>query len=166
MMRAADDTIAKWKADEGLKKCDHMTCTNCKYEFCRMCGADRSAAEAHGNHYHLPGCVTMSVEPGKHAPIYFAWEGKDEYKGFFTDGPKKGKPHCVLCAKTKEATRDGEHLYAGGKVGKHNVASPRGSRPSLANCHLSLIEHEGTTKIWSGLDAIVVSFEYLAPHHH
>ena len=97
-----------------------MTCTNCKYEFCRMCGVDRSAAEAHGNHYHLPGCVTMSSEPGKHAPIFFAWDkadAEDKYEGFFTAGNKKGKVHCVLCAQTKEATRDGGHLYAGGKVG-------------------------------------------------
>lgn len=38
------------------ESCDHMTCAQCKHEFCWSCLADRSVIYAHGNHFHRPSC--------------------------------------------------------------------------------------------------------------
>jgi len=42
------------KADE--ESCNHMTCLQCRYEFCWICLADRRAISAHGCHHHWPHC--------------------------------------------------------------------------------------------------------------
>lgn len=36
--------------------CDHMTCAQCRYEFCWSCLADYNAIRKHGNHYHDASC--------------------------------------------------------------------------------------------------------------
>mmetsp|Transcript_119105 Transcript_119105/g.362336 ORF Transcript_119105/g.362336 Transcript_119105/m.362336 type:complete len:478 (-) Transcript_119105:203-1636(-) len=54
------------KCDEA--SCDHMTCTQCRHEFCWSCLADRVAIFAHGNHFHRPSC-----------PFHAPFHGPPEY---------------------------------------------------------------------------------------
>jgi len=51
------------------KSCDHMTCTQCRHEFCWTCLADRIPISAHGNHFHRPTCT-----------FYAAYAGPLEYR--------------------------------------------------------------------------------------
>ena len=37
-------------------KCEHVTCSNCKLEFCFACSAPRMPIMRHGNHYHRKDC--------------------------------------------------------------------------------------------------------------
>lgn len=40
--------------------CDHVTCRNCKTDFCFRCSAFREPTLAHGNHYHRSDCTFYS----------------------------------------------------------------------------------------------------------
>uniref|UniRef100_A0A7S4WBP3 RBR-type E3 ubiquitin transferase n=1 Tax=Alexandrium monilatum TaxID=311494 RepID=A0A7S4WBP3_9DINO len=68
------------------ESCDHMTCANCRHEFCWTCLADRRVIYAHGNHYHRPGCKFFSPYDGPDAVEYL---------------PER----CKRCAKRKTACR-------------------------------------------------------------
>lgn len=37
--------------------CDHMTCSQCRHEFCFRCLAPFEPIRDHGNHYHAPTCM-------------------------------------------------------------------------------------------------------------
>ncbi|CAF1282224.1 unnamed protein product [Rotaria magnacalcarata] len=38
-------------------RCDHMTCSHCKYEFCWVCFADFKPIQDYGNHNHVRHCI-------------------------------------------------------------------------------------------------------------
>eukprot|EP00415_Alexandrium_ostenfeldii_P003986 UN3986 len=46
------------------ESCDHMTCLQCRHEFCWSCMADRVAIYAHGNHFHRPRCRFFAAYSG------------------------------------------------------------------------------------------------------
>mmetsp|Transcript_127631 Transcript_127631/g.367268 ORF Transcript_127631/g.367268 Transcript_127631/m.367268 type:complete len:348 (-) Transcript_127631:215-1258(-) len=50
------------KANE--EDCDHMTCRQCRKEFCWQCLADRQVIYAHGNHFHKPTCRFFAAYTG------------------------------------------------------------------------------------------------------
>ena len=41
---------------EKLDGCDHMTCTQCRHEFCWSCLANYNSIRRDGNHRHESGC--------------------------------------------------------------------------------------------------------------
>jgi hypothetical protein len=43
--------------------CNHVTCKDCKIDFCFVCSAIRSPILAHGNHYHRPQCTDYGALP-------------------------------------------------------------------------------------------------------
>lgn len=47
------------------ESCDHMTCAQCRHEFCWSCLADRFVIYAHGNHFHRPSCRFFAPYGGK-----------------------------------------------------------------------------------------------------
>lgn len=44
--------------------CDHMTCSECKKEFCWTCFEDRDVILHHGNHYHTRSCRHYAAYDG------------------------------------------------------------------------------------------------------
>jgi hypothetical protein len=52
---------------EKTSGCNHMTCNQCKYEFCWVCGGEAGPGSDHFNPYSLKGCGAEWLEE-KHKP--------------------------------------------------------------------------------------------------
>lgn len=100
------------KADPS--SCDHMTCLNCKKEFCWTCLADRSVIVHHGNHYHERDCK-----------FYFAFDGPNEYV-----------EECHQCKATGKACEPPRRKQV------DSVAGTQGNSEDDAKCQL-LVEMTG-----------------------
>jgi hypothetical protein len=72
---AEDSDPYKWK-------CDHMTCGQCKHEYCRNCGADRAIIEAEDASFHVPMCG-----------LYTTYENAPSDSRKPTDWPAEWKEH-------------------------------------------------------------------------
>ena len=103
---AEDDDPDKWH-------CDHMTCPvqECHFEFCRHCGADRTAIEAHGNHHHLPACPLWSPLPAEEKDKPFPKWTAENYEVKVKASKTAGQRRCWGCFDLEKQGKQGDEAY-------------------------------------------------------